>query len=132
MSYNEVSPTLHGLSENDILRLQFSHTKQPKMKELKYTIESQGAVEATTAEIKIKHEDICLLVLYTKTKYCEVCATTDDAGFYLTTTERTHSWKDGDKDDTTKISFPEFKGWEVVATWSSKYTHTLTLVKSES
>lgn len=102
---------------------------------IKVKIAHQGAPIVNYGEIAEVGKNIIGLYVDLKSKYCEVDAMTTGSdgicGVYIGTNEESIKLKeDVDRNEPTKIEFPEFKGWNVFAAHLGRYTLSVCLIRN--
>lgn len=103
-------------------------------KEIEFKIENQGAPIINYAYIFEQTNNIVLIGVDLKSKYCEIDCTTggdnEPIGVYISAGKETIRLnKDVDKEEPTKIIFPEFIGYDIFALSLSRYTLKVCLIK---
>jgi hypothetical protein len=105
------------------------------MKNTLFKVIRQGAPIVNFAVILSEHEDIALIDIDLKSKYCEAYSTgleednptitlmADENSLYLN-----RKYK---RDDATEIWFPRYKGWTIYMAEIHKYTCSICLWKHE-
>lgn len=106
-----------------------------KNDKLKIKITQQGAPDINYGWIVEIGENVVALNIELKSKYCEVSSSfsgsNGECGVVLQTTKRSLYLNDKtDREDFTTIEFPDFKGWNVFATWLGRYTINVCLIKN--
>lgn len=99
-------------------------------------IEKQGGVIADYAYWRKKSDEIVLGYLILKTKHAElVNAEVNEEGvpiLYFSVGSHTKYFNEGNKNQFTVISFPEYKGWDFfIMDGPYKYYFSFSLVKSD-
>src|SRR5208283_1806494 len=105
------------------------------MKTIKINIERQGApVVKEEAYIVHKTKDVALVLVDFRSKWCEVMCqmggTNEEPALSICATKRSTALdKKFHVDDDTKISFPDFKGWDMFCYDLTKYSLKITFIK---
>jgi len=95
----------------------------------------EGEIKVNSAYIHTKSKNICAVSIDTSSKYAEVLATGDDGQcptIILCANERTIGLIEELKGESTHLSLPAFKGWDIWAIHGSKYSIYVCLIKSKS
>lgn len=105
-----------------------------KNDKIKINITQQGAPVINIGWIVEVGENVVALSIDFMSKYCEVSTSfsgsNDECGIVLQATERSLFLNEqADREDFTTIEFPDFKGWNVFATWLGRYTLNVCLIK---
>lgn len=101
----------------------------------------QGAIQVNNARLFKFCDEIACVQIDLRSKYAEVflCETMRAGGinqmpviWLMTTDETLYIDETKDRDEFTRISFPEYCGWNIfVATRTGEYTVSVCLVKGE-
>ena len=97
-----------------------------------FKIEEQGAPVINSAYTVKQHDDVVLIELDMKSKYCDVNSGSSNEGCFLfiqANEESLYLHKRKPKDSMTTIIFPMFKGFDVFALYSGRYTIRVCLFK---
>jgi hypothetical protein len=98
-------------------------------------IKDRGAPKINAAYDAVRYKDVVVLDIDLASKYCEVLATgsgTDGLDIFIQATDESlHLDETKPRDAWTKLSFPEFKGWEIACYTLSKYTLTVCFLKRQ-
>lgn len=103
---------------------------------INYTIEKQGAVILGNAYLVKKEKSLIAFRIESETKYIEVSATfsfdDDIDGIELNMLKHGCYYDKALKGISTRICFPDFKGWEVFAAEASKDVISICLIRRDT
>ena len=92
----------------------------------------QGCVKVNDGYVVKKCENIVAISVDLDTKYAEILMSSNhnNIELYLCATDTTlNLLEDKDKDSSTAISFPHYKGWKLFAADIHRYTLAVCLIK---
>lgn len=99
-------------------------------------VDLQGAPVVNDAHVFKGGDEVVLVYVDLKSKYCTIgmgCYGTDRSpGLYINSDENCTNLNKGEGVESfTKITFPEFIGWDIFADAISKYTISICFVKNK-
>lgn len=91
---------------------------------------SQGGAIIESCSVVHSESDVIVLLLSMKTKYCDVLGSCNDPGVIIGISE--YSIHIGENREMTEVSFPRYRGYEVVLADCSRYSCYVVLMKNFS